>query len=231
MRPAISSFPNSAFYLSALQDSVSVGSRPAPPRSRFLNHTSSADSTTLLTEPLVFISHDHPEEFYRQSTLNRGEVDIIVEVVGDLLAQNTTLEASDIGIISPYASQTRLLVDTFAEQAGNHLTPLLGPQRASEVCRVEINTVDGFQGREKTIIILSTVRSNKTGHIGFLTDKRRLNVALTRAKDALFVVGNPRTLKMATTSEWFSADVDADAGVWRRYLAWMEERGLVRRWE
>ena len=102
MRPAISSFPNSAFYLSALQDSVSVGSRPAPPRSRFLNHTSSADSTTLLTEPLVFISHDHPEEFYRQSTLNRGEVDIIVEVVGDLLAQNTTLEASDIGIISPY---------------------------------------------------------------------------------------------------------------------------------
>ena len=59
---------------------------------------------------------------------------------------------------------------------------------------VEINTVDGFQGREKDIIIMSCVRSNDNGTIGFLSDRRRMNVAITRAKHSLFVIGNSKTL-------------------------------------
>jgi superfamily I DNA and/or RNA helicase len=67
---------------------------------------------------------------------------------------------------------------------------------------IEVNTVDGFQGREKEIIIFSCVRSNDSQSLGFLTDERRMNVAITRAKEYLFVFGNAATL--SSNSVWTS---------------------------
>ena len=89
------------------------------------------------------------------------------------------LRQDDIGIITPYAVQVRAIRDNV-------------PTRYDEV---EVRTVDGYQGREKEVILFSCVRSNSQGNVGFLSDSRRLNVALTRAKRGLIVIGDPETLR------------------------------------
>ena len=98
-----------------------------------------------------------------------------------------TLKGS-IGIISPYKSQVRLLKEKLFKFVRN----------AFEIDRpqeyLEINTVDAFQGREKDIIIFSCVRSNRDQGLGFVSDYRRMNVAITRAKHCLYIVGNSQTL-------------------------------------
>jgi hypothetical protein len=106
-----------------------------------------------------------------------------------------------IGIITPYRSQLFLLRSRF--------TSCFGPEIVAEM---EINTVDGFQGREVDILLLSTVRASMSSgsrhqigearSIGFVADVRRMNVALTRARLSLWIVGNARTLQ--TNSHWDS---------------------------
>jgi len=80
---------------------------------------------------------------------------------------------------------------------------------------VEIKTVDGFQGREKEVVIVSFVRSNKSGTIGFLKDLRRLNVSITRAKRKLVLIGDSNTLE--------------SEGCYRRLVALAKESGAYRR--
>ncbi len=76
---------------------------------------------------------------------------------------------------------------TKAQIKMNHFIRILGQERVEELGKIEIKTVDGFEGREKEVILFSTVRSNARGFIGFLCDWRRLNVGITRAKR----VGSP----------------------------------------
>ncbi len=90
-----------------------------------------------------------------------------------------------IGIITPYKSQVRILKDAIWGKLREYgVRPDI----------VEINTVDAYQGREKDIIIISCVRSSQEKILGFLNDYRRMNVAITRAKHFLWIVGNKRTL-------------------------------------
>jgi regulator of nonsense transcripts 1 len=101
-----------------------------------------------------------------------------------------TLQGSDIGVITPYAAQIRLVdeylrTDAIRQQA---FLDLLGPERVQELEDIEIRTVDGFEGREKEVILFSTVRCNPRGFVGFLADWRRLNVGLTRAQRVRTVV-------------------------------------------
>lgn len=93
---------------------------------------------------------------------------------------------------------------------------------------IEIKTVDGFEGREKQVIVFSTVRNNDSGHIGFLADKKRLNVGLTRAKRGLFVIGSISTLregKMRMTAT--KNIVGKGAESWRRYADYLMDSDLV----
>ncbi|XP_030499717.2 uncharacterized protein LOC115715063 isoform X1 [Cannabis sativa] len=113
--------------------------------------------------------------------------------------------AGRIGIITPYKCQLSFLRSRFSNVFGSSI-----------IDEIEFNTVDGFQGREVDILILSTVRAaetNSTGpginssNIGFVADVRRMNVALTRAKFSLWIIGNARTLK--TNKNWAALIKDA----------------------
>lgn len=77
---------------------------------------------------------------------------------------------------------------------------------------VVVASVEGFQGREKEVIIFSTVRSNETCAIGFVANPRRMNVSLTRAKRGLIVIGNKRTLSTRNP--------------WKSWFAWVKKHGL-----
>ncbi|KAF9354342.1 hypothetical protein BGX34_011094 [Mortierella sp. NVP85] len=110
------------------------------------------------------------------SKLNRGEAATVVDYVKNLMKSG--VPAGDIAIITPYSAQNALLRQMLKEDYPD----------------IEIGTVDGFQGREKEAIILTLVRSNDTGEVGFLSDRRRLNVAMTRCKRHLCVVGDSDTL-------------------------------------
>ncbi|RLO11201.1 hypothetical protein DYB28_009961, partial [Aphanomyces astaci] len=92
---------------------------------------------------------------------------------------------SQIGVITPYEGQRAYIVNFMQRN---------GPMRSQLYKDVEVASVDSFQGREKDLIILSCVRSNEHQGIGFLSDQRRLNVALTRAKYGVILLGNPRVL-------------------------------------
>ena len=102
--------------------------------------------------------------------------------------------AGEIGVITPYSAQSTLLGQALADLVDVGL---------------EVDSVDGFQGREKSAIIFSAVRSNSNGEVGFLADERRLNVALTRAKKKLIVVGDSATL--SSDSTWRTLFDDAVA--------------------
>ncbi|KAF8925980.1 hypothetical protein BGZ58_000300 [Dissophora ornata] len=110
------------------------------------------------------------------SKLNRGEAATVVDYVKNLMRSGVAAE--DIAIITPYSAQNALLRQLLKEDYPD----------------IEIGTVDGFQGREKQAIILTLVRSNDSGEVGFLSDRRRLNVAMTRSKRQLCVVGDSETL-------------------------------------
>ena len=157
--------------------------------------------------------------------------------MGVLISCFKDLRGSDIGVIAPYVAQVSLLDRLFNknEESRKRFNRVLGEQRAMQLASIEIKSVDGFEGREKEVIIFSTVRNNAWGHIGFLADRRRLNVGLTRAKRGLFIVGSIATLKAGKTdrdpANTLSADMDSRTGkgaeAWRRYVKFLSDRGLV----
>lgn len=182
MHPSLSEFPSNKFYEGDLQNGVSAESRllpeiefpwPNPQR------------------PTFFYICLGAEELSASGTsyLNRTEAGNCESIVTRLLKAGMLPE--QIGVVTPYEGQ-RAHVVSYMQRNGS--------MRSQLYKDIEVASVDSFQGREKDLIILSCVRSNEHQGIGFLNDKRRLNVALTRAKYGVIILGNPRVL--AKQSLW-----------------------------
>ncbi len=130
--------------------------------------------------PVVFVDTAHANfnesSDDQDSMFNTGEAETVVKYLESLLQLGVT--PNQIAVISPYNGQIRVLKEMIKEKY-----PAL-----------ELGSVDGFQGREKEVVILSLVRSNADGQVGFLSEARRLNVAMTRPKRHLCVIGDSSTL-------------------------------------
>ncbi len=111
-------------------------------------------------------------------------LDVLQQYFERIGKQRLLDERIDVGIISPYRAQVQLLRRLLMKRE------YFKPFRR----QISVNTVDGFQGQERDVIVISMVRSNDTGQIGFLRDLRRMNVAMTRARMKLIILGDPKTL-------------------------------------
>jgi len=191
MHPKIMEFPAKAFYEGKLRSAEGLEKMGLSDLLAF-----PAEDPALDDRPVVFLdtSGRSPERTRRGSPSkeNPGEAEMVRGLVKELLGLG--LDPSQVGVIAPYEDQVKLLREILPEG-------------------VEARTVDGFQGREKEVIVLSLVRSNPSGRIGFLNDRRRLNVAITRARRKLIVIGDAGTL---------STD-----RVYRDFVEWATGRGKI----
>ncbi|XP_030582573.1 regulator of nonsense transcripts 1 isoform X1 [Archocentrus centrarchus] len=176
MHPALSAFPSNIFYEGSLQNGVTAADRI---KKGFDFQWPQPD------KPMFFYVTQGQEEIASSGTsyLNRTEAANVEKITTRLLKAGA--KPDQIGIITPYEGQRSYLVQ-YMQFSGSLHTKLYQ--------QVEIASVDAFQGREKDFIILSCVRANEHQGIGFLNDPRRLNVALTRAKYGVIIVGNPKAL-------------------------------------
>jgi len=117
------------------------------------------------------------------SRFNQGEVDIFLEHIYQLIDLVPNFSELSVGIVSPYKEQTRLIKRTIEEDSV-----------LQEFVNIDVDTIDSFQGQERDLIYILLVRSNAKGEIGFLNDYRRMNVAMTRAKKKLVIIGDSATI-------------------------------------
>ncbi|XP_050375988.1 uncharacterized ATP-dependent helicase C29A10.10c-like isoform X2 [Argentina anserina] len=191
MHPQIRDFPSRYFYQGRLSDSESVANLP--------DETYYKDP---LLKPYVFYDITHGRESHRGGSVsyqNIHEAQFCVRLYEHLqkTAKSLGLGKISVGIITPYKLQLKCLQREFDEAL-----------KSEEGKDLYINTVDAFQGQERDVIIMSCVRASGHG-VGFVADIRRMNVALTRARRALWVMGNANALMQS--EDWAALIKDAKA--------------------
>ncbi|KAF9224765.1 P-loop containing nucleoside triphosphate hydrolase protein [Gyrodon lividus] len=207
MHAQICQFPSKTLYASKLKSHGSVSSnllRDLPNTAPFEIKDEETIKEVLGT-PVVFFDTAGCDYYERLegdgdegSRCNENEATVVKRWTEKLVEAG--LLPSQIAIITPYQAQVTLL------------TSLLRPEYGPEL---EIGTVDGMQGREKDAVIISLVRSNDKREVGFLKEKRRLNVAMTRAKRHLCIVGDSSTVKHG-------------GAYLKKWLVWLEANADVR---
>lgn len=222
MHPAISEFPRHRFYDGLLKDGLTLADRVME---------------NIPSNPVVFwdAAGKCPEKVVNsrfwedggRTYANTGEITMLEKVLG-LLIYDKGIPRDQIGVITPYRGQRDLISSTLVKN------DLINPEKDEvhieidrddffneskpvtihTVADIMIASVDAFQGREKNFLVMSCVRSNTENKIGFLSDARRMNVALTRAKYGLILIGDTNCLR------------EGDH-LWKEYLDHLEEKGSI----
>nr|WP_153868165.1 MULTISPECIES: AAA domain-containing protein [Myxococcaceae] len=203
MNARIMAFPSAQMYGGELRAHPSVASRTL---ADVLTPGSALDLPERLFLDTAGKGFDEEVEESTQSLFNSGEGALVLARVKELLQAG--LSPRELAVITPYRAQAQRLREQVAQ---------LG-EGAQEV---EVDTVDAFQGREKDAVLVSLVRSNPDQSLGFLTDLRRVNVALTRPRRHLFLVGDSATL---SAHPFFSALIEGiqEEGGYRSAWEWPE---------
>lgn len=196
MHEDIMAFSSQHFYGNTLIADESVRKHVLSDLPRFRSELMNDDPLTFIdTAGTGWQEEIEPDGMSKR---NPQEGELVLKQVNALCEAG--LRPSDIAVIAPYAAQVRWL------------------REHAVFDQLEIDTVDGFQGREKEAVVMSLVRSNEIGEIGFLSDARRMNVALTRAKRKLILIGDSATLG---SNDFFKS-----------LLSWIEQTGSYRTaWE
>ncbi|MGC3999917.1 MAG: AAA domain-containing protein [Anaeromyxobacter sp.] len=184
MNEQIMAFPSAALYGGALRAHPAVAHRAIDAAPLELVDTAGRG-----------FEEETPEG--SDSKHNPGEAELVVAEVERVLALGVA--PAEVAVISPYDAQVQRLRALLAEPLERGL---------------EVDTVDGFQGREKDAVVVSLVQSNEAGEVGFLADVRRLNVAITRARKKLVVVGDGATVTRHPFLEAFFRHAE-QTGAWR----------------
>ncbi|KAL3148087.1 hypothetical protein ABBQ38_15521 [Trebouxia sp. C0009 RCD-2024] len=197
MHPVLASWPSSTFYGNQLLSHPTPAERK-PPQGfpwpvpglpiAFLACPGQERRTALISSSTAGTSYQNDQEALA-----------VLKVLQQLLSGSDALQAKDIGVITPYTGQVRAIRAALEQQRPSLATGQL-----------DVKSVDGFQGQEKDVIIFSAVRANEQGRVGFLSDRRRLNVALTRARRGLIVIGSKITLSHDPT--------------WRSWIWWVSSK-------
>eukprot|EP01024_Parvocaulis_polyphysoides_P057026 TRINITY_DN60505_c0_g1_i1.p1 TRINITY_DN60505_c0_g1~~TRINITY_DN60505_c0_g1_i1.p1 ORF type:complete len:173 (-),score=13.71 TRINITY_DN60505_c0_g1_i1:179-697(-) len=156
--------------------------------------------------PLLFLDHRSGRESSGRtgSLQNTSEAQIafkLVQGLVDFCGKDLYSHVGSVAIISPYKAQVNLLKQMFQKKVKQEVMQI-----------VDISTVDAYQGKEADVVIFSCVRA-RVSSVGFLSDVRRMNVAFTRAKRSLWVIGHSETLESNEA--------------WGAFLQDMNQRGLV----
>ncbi|KAK7294428.1 hypothetical protein RJT34_17317 [Clitoria ternatea] len=189
MHPQIRDFPSRYFYQGRLTDSESVAKLPDEPYYK-----------DPLLRPYLFYDIRHGRESHRGGSVsyqNLHEAQFCLRLYEHVqkAVKSLGLGKITVGIITPYKLQLKCLQREFDE--------VLNSEEGKDIY---INTVDAFQGQERDVIIMSCVRASSHG-VGFVADIRRMNVALTRARRALWVMGNANAL--VQSEDWAALIADA----------------------
>uniref|UniRef100_A0A0G4HN17 Uncharacterized protein n=1 Tax=Chromera velia CCMP2878 TaxID=1169474 RepID=A0A0G4HN17_9ALVE len=202
MHPVIAAFPSAQFYGGKLESVPKAEDRPAPRGVLWPDRNAPVMMAAVTDETLHLESRaDWKGGGDTTSYQNKREATVILQLLRSLLAEGE-IKPTEIGVVAPYAAQVRHLRGLILEEFG-----------AETAAQIEVKSVDGYQGREKEVVLFSAVRSNAFGNVGFLRDWRRLNVAITRARRGLVVVGDPLTLGFDEN--------------WESFIQFCSDRGLL----
>ncbi|KAL3838759.1 hypothetical protein ACJIZ3_023350 [Penstemon smallii] len=192
MHPSISLFPNREFYRNQIRNGQNVTERAY--ERRFLKEK--------IFGSYSFIDVNNGKEEFddRYSKKNMVEVSVVAAIVSKLNQESAhSKQKVRVGCISPYKAQVHAIQERLGKTYSTDI---------NDKFSVNVRSVDGFQGGEEDIIIISTVRCNGNGSVGFLSNCQRTNVALTRARYCLWILGNGSTL-LNSGSVWKKLVLDA----------------------